>query len=131
MIGELRRLFGIPDLESAPDLVAAMQSKLTMLVYSNALRAIAVEMTRILNDLRLLSSGPNTGLVDVTTPFNNLRLNTDHAYFNSGVLLIDLDQARARIRWADIVTQSHESPVVPRHPASHLSIQQPRPTRIL
>ncbi|WP_225048633.1 glycosyltransferase family 8 protein [Lacticaseibacillus kribbianus] len=51
---------------------------------------------------RMLAAATHTGLVDVTTPFNNLRLNTDHAYFNSGVLLIDLDQARARIRWADI-----------------------------
>ncbi|WP_262316709.1 glycosyltransferase family 8 protein [Lacticaseibacillus parakribbianus] len=51
---------------------------------------------------QMLAAATHTGLVDVTTPFNNLRLNTDHAYFNSGVLLIDLDQARARIRWADI-----------------------------
>ncbi|KRM54466.1 glycosyltransferase family 8 protein [Lacticaseibacillus sharpeae] len=50
----------------------------------------------------LLAAATHTGIVDVTTAFNNLRLNTDHAYFNSGIMLMDLDQARQQIRWADI-----------------------------
>lgn len=50
----------------------------------------------------LLAAATHTGIVDVTTAFNNLRLNTDHAYFNSGIMLMDLDQARQTIYWDDI-----------------------------
>jgi lipopolysaccharide biosynthesis glycosyltransferase len=50
----------------------------------------------------LLAAATHTGIVDVTTTFNNLRLNTDHAYFNSGIMLMDLDRARATIKWTEI-----------------------------
>ncbi|MHC4925442.1 MAG: lyase family protein, partial [Planctomycetota bacterium] len=36
--------------------------------YSAALRALALELTRISNDLRLLSSGPLTGFAEITLP---------------------------------------------------------------
>jgi aspartate ammonia-lyase len=39
-----------------------------MMIYSNSLRAIALEFTRIINDLRLLSSGPKTGLSEIILP---------------------------------------------------------------
>lgn len=50
------------------DLRYAMQSNLAMSVASSALRNLALELTRIANDLRLLSSGPNTGLAEILLP---------------------------------------------------------------
>ncbi|WP_127848989.1 glycosyltransferase family 8 protein [Lacticaseibacillus hulanensis] len=50
----------------------------------------------------LLAAATHTKLVDVTTRFNNIRLKTDHAYYNSGIMLIDLDRARTVIHWEDI-----------------------------
>src|SRR5258706_5678079 len=45
-----------------------MQSNLAMSVASAALRNLALELIRITNDLRLLSSGPNTGLAEIALP---------------------------------------------------------------
>jgi aspartate ammonia-lyase len=39
-----------------------------MSVASSALRNLAQELIRISNDLRLLSSGPNTGLAEIELP---------------------------------------------------------------
>jgi len=45
-----------------------MQSNLAMSVASSALRNLSLELIRIANDLRLLSSGPNTGLAEIGLP---------------------------------------------------------------
>ncbi len=50
------------------DMRYAMQSNLTMASVSSALRNLALEIIRISNDLRLLSSGPNTGLAEINLP---------------------------------------------------------------
>jgi aspartate ammonia-lyase len=50
------------------DLRYTMQSNLALSVASAALRNLALELIRITNDLRLLSSGPNTGLAEITLP---------------------------------------------------------------
>lgn len=50
------------------DLRYAMQSNLAMSTASSALRNLALELIRIANDLRLLSSGPNTGLAEILLP---------------------------------------------------------------
>ena len=50
------------------DLRYAMQSNLAMSVASSALRNLSLELVRITNDLRLLSSGPNTGLAEIGLP---------------------------------------------------------------
>jgi aspartate ammonia-lyase len=52
----------------APDLREAMQSQLPVVAVSAALRNLALELTRITNDLRLLSSGPMTGLAEILLP---------------------------------------------------------------
>lgn len=52
----------------APDLRAAMQSQLPISVASSALRNLALELIRIANDLRLMSSGPMTGLNEIELP---------------------------------------------------------------
>jgi aspartate ammonia-lyase len=53
---------------TAPDLREAMQSQLPVVAVSAALRNLALELTRITNDLRLLSSGPMTGLAEIFLP---------------------------------------------------------------
>ena len=55
-------------LRPTDDLRYAMQSNLAMSVASSALRNLALELIRISNDLRLLSSGPNTGLAEIQLP---------------------------------------------------------------
>ncbi len=56
------------ELRSAKDLRWAMQSCGCMAEVSGALRGLALEMVRISNDLRLLSSGPNTGFNEIHLP---------------------------------------------------------------
>ncbi len=50
------------------DLRYTMQSNLALSVASSALRNLALELIRITNDLRLLSSGPNTGFAEIFLP---------------------------------------------------------------
>jgi len=50
------------------DLREAMQSQLPVVAVSAALRNLALELTRITNDLRLLASGPMTGLAEILLP---------------------------------------------------------------
>jgi aspartate ammonia-lyase len=64
---ELARLTGEP-IRPAADLVAQMQSMHDLLALSNAIRALALELTRISNDMRLLASGPRTGLGEIVLP---------------------------------------------------------------
>ncbi len=50
------------------DMRWAMQSNSPMAETSSALRNLALEVIRISNDLRLLSSGPNTGFAEINLP---------------------------------------------------------------
>jgi aspartate ammonia-lyase len=52
----------------ASELAAQMQSMLDFQTLSSAIRGVALEVTRISNDLRLLASGPRTGLGEITLP---------------------------------------------------------------
>jgi aspartate ammonia-lyase len=52
----------------ADDMRYAMQSNLAMAAVSSALRNLALEVIRVANDLRLLSSGPNTGMAEINLP---------------------------------------------------------------
>jgi aspartate ammonia-lyase len=56
------------DFHPAADLRAGMQSNLPISLLSSSLRALALEVSRICNDLRLLSSGPATGLMEIGLP---------------------------------------------------------------
>ncbi|MGH9395519.1 MAG: aspartate ammonia-lyase [Terriglobia bacterium] len=67
VVGRLKQLTGLR-LFVAPDLRAAMQSQLPLAAVSGALRNLALELIRIANDLRLLSSGPVTGLGEIVLP---------------------------------------------------------------
>ncbi len=66
-IAYLRELTGL-DLKPSPDMCEAMQSNLPMSACASALKMIALEVIRISNDLRLLSSGPITGLAEIILP---------------------------------------------------------------
>jgi aspartate ammonia-lyase len=66
-IAKLARIAKL-ELHSAYDLRYAMQSCAPMVDVSGALRGLALEMIRISNDLRLLSSGPNTGFNEIYLP---------------------------------------------------------------
>jgi len=65
--GHLAEISGL-DLRPAPDLRHAMQSMAPAAGVSAALRNLALELGRIANDLRLLSSGPRTGLAEIRLP---------------------------------------------------------------
>jgi aspartate ammonia-lyase len=66
-IENLSRISGL-ELVPAEDLRYAMQSNAAMADVSAALRTLALELIRISNDLRLLSSGPNTGFNEIHLP---------------------------------------------------------------
>ncbi len=63
----LAKIAGV-EVHPAYDLRWAMQSCAPMAEVSGALRGLALEMIRISNDLRLLSSGPNTGFNEIHLP---------------------------------------------------------------
>ncbi|GGG79107.1 aspartate ammonia-lyase [Edaphobacter dinghuensis] len=67
VIEGLGRISGF-ELTSTEDLRYAMQSNAVMADVSAALRSLALELIRISNDLRLLSSGPNTGFDEIHLP---------------------------------------------------------------
>ena len=66
-VANLARISG-QKLVPAKDMRWAMQSNACMGDVSGALRAIALEVIRISTDIRLLSSGPNTGLAEIFLP---------------------------------------------------------------
>ena len=55
-------------ISSAPHLMAAMQSMATFVAVSGALRNLAQDLVKISHDLRLLDSGPKTGLKEIQLP---------------------------------------------------------------
>ncbi|HNS38062.1 MAG TPA: aspartate ammonia-lyase [Anaerolineaceae bacterium] len=67
MVGTLSAMTGIKLYES-DNLFESMQSMADMADFSAALRTLAITLTRIANDFRLLSSGPNTGLDEIRLP---------------------------------------------------------------
>src|SRR5207244_12636007 len=67
VIRQINALTGV-DFQPTDDLREAMQSQLPIAAASSALRNLALELTRVTNDLRLLASGPQTGLAEITLP---------------------------------------------------------------
>ncbi|MFL6291492.1 MAG: lyase family protein, partial [Thermoanaerobaculia bacterium] len=68
--GVVARLAGIAGLQlkEAPDPVQSTQSLGDFVALSGALRGVAVELSKIASDLRLLNSGPHTGLYEIELP---------------------------------------------------------------
>ncbi|OXM72502.1 aspartate ammonia-lyase [Amycolatopsis thermalba] len=67
-VAHLRALTGIPTLVSAPDLIEATQDVGVFVQLSGVLKRVAVKLSKICNDLRLLSSGPRAGFGEITLP---------------------------------------------------------------
>lgn len=63
----LKKIVGL-DIRRAKNRFEAMQSNAPCVELSGALRTLAVELIRIANDLRLMYSGPNTGLAEIELP---------------------------------------------------------------
>lgn len=67
MVVKLAELSGF-HLTQSDNLFESMQSMADMVDFSTSLRTLAVTLTRIANDLRLLSSGPATGIHEIQLP---------------------------------------------------------------
>lgn len=63
----LRQVTGL-DLILAANLVEATQDTGAFVMYSSAVKRLAVKLSKICNDLRLLSSGPRTGINEINLP---------------------------------------------------------------
>ncbi|MFP3853356.1 MAG: aspartate ammonia-lyase [Anaerolineales bacterium] len=64
MVERLSELTGL-NLRTSDNLYETMQSMSDMVDFSAAMRTLAGTLTRVANDFRLLSSGPNTGLAEI------------------------------------------------------------------
>ncbi len=67
MVRELSRALGTA-FRAAGDYFEAMQSLRPFVELSGAVRNLAQDLARLANDLRLLSSGPKTGLAEIVLP---------------------------------------------------------------
>ena len=67
IVGHLRELTGL-DVREGDDRVQLMQSMGDFAAFSGLLRSYAVDLAKIANDIRLLASGPRTGLAEITLP---------------------------------------------------------------
>jgi aspartate ammonia-lyase len=66
-IAGLQKMTGFP-LKPVKNTFEALQSCRQMQTVSSALKELALELIRVANDLRLLSSGPTTGLAEIVLP---------------------------------------------------------------
>jgi len=67
MVKKLSELTGF-ELYESDNLFESMQSMQDAVFFSAALRNVAMDFTRISNDVRLLSAGPTTGIAELTCP---------------------------------------------------------------
>jgi aspartate ammonia-lyase len=56
------------DIKLASNLIEATQDTGAFVMYSSAIKRLAVKLSKICNDLRLLSSGPRTGFNEINLP---------------------------------------------------------------
>jgi aspartate ammonia-lyase len=67
VIHRLREVTGL-ELVLASDLIEATQDTQAFVMFSAALKSLAIKLSKICNDLRLLSSGPRAGLAEIQLP---------------------------------------------------------------
>jgi aspartate ammonia-lyase len=67
MVEQLEQISGL-DVRPGRDLVQLMQSMGDIATVSGALRAYVLDLNKIANDIRLLASGPRTGLAEILLP---------------------------------------------------------------
>lgn len=58
------------DYKSAPNKFQALTSKSEIAVVHGMLKALAADLTKIANDVRILASGPRCGIGEITVPMN-------------------------------------------------------------
>lgn len=66
-VKHLREITGY-EIKLAKNLVEATQDTGAFVIYSSAVKRLAVKLSKISNDLRLLSSGPRTGIHEINLP---------------------------------------------------------------
>lgn len=64
----LRDITGYEDLQTASDLIEATSDTGVFMSFSSVMRRAAMKLSKICNDLRLLSSGPQAGLGEINLP---------------------------------------------------------------
>lgn len=67
VVNHLQDISGLK-VENAKDLVEATQDTGAFVMYSSAIKRLAVKLSKISNDLRLLSSGPRAGFNEINLP---------------------------------------------------------------
>ncbi len=67
VVKHLKRISGL-EVVLAQNLVEATQDTGSFIMYSSAVKRLAVKLSKICNDLRLLSSGPRTGINEINLP---------------------------------------------------------------
>ncbi|KAA3645550.1 MAG: aspartate ammonia-lyase [Chloroflexi bacterium] len=67
MVKRLGEITGL-ELQTSDNLFESMQSLADAADFSASIRTLAITVTRIANDIRLLSSGPSTGLAEIQLP---------------------------------------------------------------
>lgn len=67
VVSHLQKISGL-DVKNAKNLVEATQDTGAFVMYSSAIKRLAVKLSKISNDLRLLSSGPRTGFNEINLP---------------------------------------------------------------
>lgn len=65
---ELKRITGIAQLREARNHFEAQGARDSLVEFSGAMRGVAVSLYKIANDIRLLASGPLTGLAEIHLP---------------------------------------------------------------
>src|SRR4029453_1048344 len=63
----LATITGLP-IYLAPDLIEATQDTQAYVLYSSCMKSLAIKLSKVCNDLRLLSSGPRCGLREINLP---------------------------------------------------------------
>ncbi len=67
VINHLRKITGL-EVKKAQNLVEATQDTGAFVMYSSAVKRLAIKLSKISNDLRLLSSGPRAGFNEINLP---------------------------------------------------------------
>jgi len=63
----LAAITGMP-IRLAPDLIEATQDTQAFVLYSSCMKSLAIKLSKVCNDLRLLSSGPRCGFREINLP---------------------------------------------------------------
>jgi aspartate ammonia-lyase len=66
-VAHLAEVSGLP-VYLAPDLIEATQDTQAFVLYSAIMKSLAIKLSKVCNDLRLLSSGPRCGIHEINLP---------------------------------------------------------------